>query len=85
MKINCFTNLDINCYEKWPTELPFRPMVGDIITSSTGLQLEVVRITIYGGATILEPVTVDVELHLPKGRFENITKFEEWYKNQINP
>ena len=44
MKINCHTNLDLYPCERWPTELPCRPVVGDIITSSTGLELKVCRI-----------------------------------------
>ena len=44
MKINCHTNLDLYPCERWPEALPCRPMVGDRITSSTGLELEVCAI-----------------------------------------
>ncbi len=40
--VNCRTNLDI-C-EEWPTILPCRPLVGDIIKSKRGLELKVVQI-----------------------------------------
>ena len=49
MEINCHTNLDLNFSETWPKELPCRPMIGDIITSSTGLELEVVRVVFEDG------------------------------------
>jgi len=42
MEIHCHTNLDLHFSEQWPEELPCRPMVGDIIVSSTGLELRVV-------------------------------------------
>jgi len=74
--IRCHTNLDVR--EEWPTKLPFRPMVGDIIRSKSSLELEVCRITIdinvfYGCC---------VELHLPKYRFLTIQDFEQWYKRR---
>jgi len=76
MKIHCHTNLDLHFNEQWPDELPCRPMKDDIITSSTGLELRVVRVLFgYKGGCL-------VELHLVPNRFENITKFEEWYKNR---
>ena len=95
MKIRCRTNLDLYPYEQWPDELPCRPMVGDIITSSTGLELEVVRVTFakkeiayrcndnffMKERTKLEMVAC-TELHLVKGRFENVVKFREWYRNR---
>ena len=34
IQIRCKTNLDLR-HEKWPTELPCRPMVGDYIESLT--------------------------------------------------
>jgi len=82
MKIRCHTNLDLNPCEQWPEELPCRPMVGDIMTSSTGLELEVVRITFSGSMTKHQPAYCKVELHLPKHRYKNITAFEEWYRKR---
>lgn len=73
VSIRCRTNLDLHHCEEWPRELVARPMKGDIITSSTGLELEVVRCSFsFGGG-------LDVELHLPQYRFENIHTFEKWY------
>lgn len=50
IKIQCRTNLDVR--EKWPEELPERPMVGDLIQSAIHwkpnrdpVELEVIRIT----------------------------------------
>jgi hypothetical protein len=92
MNIRCHTNLDLHPCERWTSELPCRPMVGDIITSSTGLELEVVRISFKEGSSMvsldgygerkLKETICHVELHLPKYRFENISKFQEWYKNR---
>jgi len=45
MKIRCHTNLDLHHSETWIDELPCRPMVGDLITSSSGLELQVVRVS----------------------------------------
>jgi len=86
MKIHCHTNLDLHHCERWPEELPCRPVKGDIITSSTGLELEVCRITFkehknnYG--THEKSVTIAVELHLVPNRFEHISAFEKWYKGR---
>jgi hypothetical protein len=52
-------------------------MKGDIITSSTGLELEVCRCSFtYGGG-------LKVELHLPQYRYENISAFQKWYEKRI--
>jgi hypothetical protein len=90
MEIICHTNLDLYPNEHWPKELPCRPMVGDIITSSTGLELQVVRVVFkYTPSETLDEyskyktsVTCSVELHLPSNRFENLTAFETWYKKR---
>jgi len=91
MKIRCHTNLDLHHCERFPEELPCRPMKGDIITSSTGLELAVVGIGFRATRSIQNPMWSDwkatevteticnVELHLPPHRFENITTFEKWY------
>ena len=42
--VRCHTNLDLHPCEEWPSELTCRPVVGDIIESSTGLELQVVRV-----------------------------------------
>ena len=90
MKIHCHTNLDLHPCETWPDELPCRPMVGDYMTSSTGLELTVCSVAFKkvkcppafsdwneGSETIC-----NVELHLPPHRFDNVTTFEKWYKNR---
>jgi hypothetical protein len=82
MKISCQTNLD-DIYEEWPTELPFRPMVGDLIQSKRGFELEVVQITIdaFAKYPLKGPeLVLTVELHIPKYRCENISDFTAWYK-----
>ncbi len=52
MKVHCHSNLDLN-NEKWPEDLPCRPVVGDLIQSLRErgrhhfrLELQVVRVTI---------------------------------------
>lgn len=89
MKINCHTNLDLHFTEQWPDELPCRPMNGDYITSSTGLELQVVRVLFRGKPNTQDPEQRDVsktvccvELHLPPHRFENIYAFERWYRER---
>ena len=42
--VRCHTNLNLHPCEEWPSELTCRPVVGDIIESSTGLELQVVRV-----------------------------------------
>jgi hypothetical protein len=95
VSIRCHTNLDLNI-EHWPAELPCRPMIGDYIISHSGLELEVCRVTfVEVNSHKLPPeceapsyydkddyVLCKVELHLPKHRFENITSFEQWYRNR---
>lgn len=86
--VHCHTNLDIR--EEWPNKLYCRPIVGDIIISKSGLELEVCRIKhntykegsvgyLSGGRQYLE-----VELHLVPHRFENISHFTIWYRNLFN-
>ena len=89
LNIICRTNLDLHRYEIWPTELPCRPITGDLIVSNyihkwhvkkqerceIRLELEVVRVRFQDG-------NIYVELHLPKGRYESISDF---YKNFYQP
>lgn len=87
IKVHCHTNLDLNNYERWPDMLCCRPICGDIITSSTGLELQVVRVshvTKYkeDSTTNGWSDSLDVELHLIPSRFENISSFEKWYRNR---
>jgi hypothetical protein len=77
------TNLDLNCNERWPVELPCRPVKGDIIESNTGLELEVCRIafkTVEDPDYIYIVVRCYVELTVPKGRFYSLDEFYEWYQ-----
>ncbi|KKL26992.1 hypothetical protein LCGC14_2389690 [marine sediment metagenome] len=88
IKVACHTNLDVYG-EIWPNQLPFRPMVGDRIVSQTKrtltqLVLEIVNITIR----CIDPLErnaqtnnyyLDIELHLPKNRWQNINEFQKWY------
>lgn len=83
--VSFHTNLDLFHSERWPDKLPCRPMIGDYVRSLrvwnplgsgiTGYRLELQVVGVE-----LEENLVLCELHLPKGRFENILKFEEWYK-----
>lgn len=89
MKIKCHTNLDLHPSETWIDELPCRPMVGDLITSSSGLELQVVRISFkeesrtgLSSTDIYKEIVAHTELHLPPHRYENITAFGKWYNNR---
>ncbi len=81
VKVVCHTNLDI--YESWPDKLSCRPVKGDIIEAGSAmpnrpgkLELEVVRI-VHRSSGLLE-----VELHLPSGRFRSIASFLKWYRGE---
>lgn len=82
IETNFFTNLDLRPGETWPRRMNSRPMVGDLVRSATQrgrfnsqLELEIVRVTITGENSF------DVEMHLIKGRFNNIGEFHKWYNN----
>jgi hypothetical protein len=74
---------DVLRYEKFPKELPYRPMVGDIVESSVRygkykearLELKVVRCVITESG-------MEVELHL-KGNCmgqDSVMNFNEYYR-----
>ena len=76
VSIRCHTNLDLRPCEEWPRELVCRPVNGDLISSSTGLQLEVCRCSFtFGGG-------LDVELHLPVNRFDSLSEFYRGYEGR---
>ena len=81
MKIVCQTNLDVSM-ERWPSELPCVPVVGQLIQSATAhgafhLSLEVVRV-VWEHRQNKEWVP-HVELHCVQGRHESMRAFYEWY------
>lgn len=93
LRVFCHTNLDLSG-EKWPTQLPALPNVGDIIQSETKwkefqLELEVRRISWKFNDSIGVYVP-HIELHMTKwqgmltskkeGAAQgSITAFYEWY------
>lgn len=90
VSISCRTNIDEAKMLQWPTYLPERPQVGDLIrsTSSTKtkhIELAVVKCTwiqnnaVYGMIRA-EEWYLEVELHLPPHRFESILDFERFLK-----
>jgi hypothetical protein len=74
VKVSCHTNLDVR--EVWPETLPCRPVNGDIIRSEWGLELCVVRVYFD---EFRYPEVIQVELHIPPHRFQNINDFDDWY------
>ena len=58
-EIQCFTNLDDFRREGWPTKLFNRPFVGDYITSKSGEELSIIKISHLFDGTLL------LELHRP--------------------
>jgi len=83
-KVVCHTNLDLRG-ERWPSELPKIPNVGDEIESSTDhfqqnysfrLSLEVCKVRYRQNHN--DEYVAHVELHLPN-RFRSINDFYEWY------
>ena len=84
------TNLTLDHQEKFPKYLSDIPRVGDLIESAKGwdgrvLQLEVVSVTWKPSHDYLNDRNNDivwraeVELHLPRNRWESIRHFYEWY------
>ncbi len=87
IKVVCRTNIDCAKMLKWPTELPERPMVGDLIRSTSStvakhIELEVCQLTWVTHSNEFEGkyTALHVDLHLPRHRFENITAFEKFVK-----
>lgn len=95
LKVYFRTNLDLLPPDlNWPEELPEIPRVGDLIRSPQTwkydpgntiggqgvLELEVCRITWKqfdnGVRNWWAP---EIELHLPKSRWQSLTHFYEWY------
>ena len=90
VSVQCRSNLDL-MGERWPTQLPSRPMVGDLIQSATQwgkhrrqLELRVVAVSFKCRPA---DVTVDrykdewyaeIELHLE--HFESIEEFHRRYR-----
>lgn len=86
INVHCHSNLDLY-NEQWPTQLVCRPNVGDYIPSATkwrnGVQLELMVVRVTHRTAVSLPHNgpyLDVELHLPPHRFDNISHFEEWYR-----
>ena len=88
ININCHTNIDAAKLLKFPKSLPDRPLIGDLIRSTNStknkhIELEVVQCTwVYHEAYCHDDSGWEllVELHLPKGRFQNIQDFEMFLK-----
>ncbi len=93
MKVLCRTNLDV-FNEKWPTELPALPNIGDSIESKTKhgsfmLQLEVIKITWRHDFTGDGSYYPQIELHMTNWQRSlrsrsgasdgSIIAFYEWY------
>lgn len=93
VRVTCITNLDVN--EEWPSILPCRPVVGDIIRSKRGLRLRVVSIEFDplslksslsrqsdSGTVIYQKrdEPIIVELHLLAHGFVSISDFQNWYQ-----
>lgn len=86
--MNFRSNLDLSPAEKWPENLPHRPMVGDLIESahawrtSSGiriLRLQVVRVTWKLLGTNNWEWTMEIELHLPPNSWKSVQQFIDWY------
>lgn len=80
--IQCHTNIDCAKQLGWPDRLPERPVVGDLIRSTSSTSKKHIELQIYRCTWVRNDRTyewyIDVELHLPTSRFQNITAFENW-------
>lgn len=84
IQVQCRTNLDLN-NERWPTELPAVPRVGDRVESSQvwpggfSLSLEVVSVRWrFAGAGQWIP---EIELNTERG--QSISQFYHWYAPKV--
>lgn len=85
IKVYCFTRLDVERCEIWPSELPAVPNVGDYIQSDyiwmvqglpVQLDLKVATITWEKGTNVWVP---QIELGLPPN-FKSMALFDLWYE-----
>ncbi len=86
INISCRTNIDCAKHLAWPTMLPARPVVGDLIrslssTSHKCIELQVVQCTwIFEDVSWRRETYLEVYLGLPPHRYENIQAFEKFVK-----
>lgn len=83
--VHCHTNLDDAKGQEWPSQLPCRPIVGDVIQSKAGLELKVVAITFrhskrLSGFRGEGWECVDVELHMCLYQGKSVLEFQNWFK-----
>ena len=90
MKAVCTTNIDCANGLKWPEWFHERPVVGDYVRSASSskykyIELQVVRctwITTKDAPSVLP--YLEIELHLPSGRFEKLSDFEKHVKAALS-
>ena len=91
-KIHCRTNIDCAKRLTWPTELPERPMIGDYIRSTSSerdwvVELKVIQTTwirYYDHVSKQDEWTLEVELHLPPHRYQDIEHFENHVRKKYH-
>jgi len=88
MRIQCKTNIDCARLLEWPTELPARPMVGDLIRSRSSthdkaFELGVVETTWYYCVHRHEWI-LQVELNLAGTCYPNVPVFEAHVKGRFH-
>lgn len=75
IKIEFFTNLDLHSAEKWPTELPESPIVGDTVQSAwSGVPLKVVN---RKWVNTPSGYVLRIELHDNPAMARSVREFEE--------
>lgn len=81
--VRCRSNLDLHFGEEWPRTLP-TVAIGHKIESKTvrrnGIRLTLEVVSLTWKAHEEGGYYAELELHLPKGRFENIAAFQKWYQ-----
>lgn len=89
VKISCHTNIDCARGLQWPTELPERPQVGDLIRSRSSTNTKHIELAVCGCTWFWDELSgqgsrgvwvLRVELHLPPHRLANIPAFEKFVK-----
>lgn len=81
VKVRCRTNLDKFKFTEFPTELPFRPVIGDVVIVSENTDLEVIAVRFKKDPISNGDWYAEIELHIPK-RYLNNKLWTQYVKNE---
>lgn len=87
VEICCRTNIDCCKRLEWPDRLPEAPRVGDLIRSTSSTKDKYIELRVCRCTWVYTPDQpylrragwiLELDLHMPEHRFENLTAFERW-------